>query len=72
MNTQIAMFIAEAGIMQPERFNSIDGTNQLEKLAMLIVNKCREIGIETDYIISSAEVYSVETKIANFFGIKED
>ena len=40
MNERIKQLLKEAGIIQPERFNAVDGSNQLEKFAELIVKEC--------------------------------
>ena len=40
MNARIKALAAQAGILQPERFDAIDGSNQLDKLAELIVKEC--------------------------------
>lgn len=40
MNQRIKELLNEVGIYQLERFNGIDGSNQLEKFAELIVREC--------------------------------
>jgi hypothetical protein len=40
MNKRIKELLVEAGIVQPGRFDAVDGTNQLEKFAELIVREC--------------------------------
>ena len=40
MNERIKELLAKAGIYQPERFDGIDGSNQLEKFAEFIVREC--------------------------------
>ena len=40
MNERIKLLAEQAGIYQPERFDGIDGSNQLEKFAELIVREC--------------------------------
>ena len=43
MNERIRELVRQAGIYQPERFDGIDGSNQLEKFAELIVRECADI-----------------------------
>ena len=43
MNERIKELLAKAGIYQPERFDGIDGSNQLEKFALLIVRECAQV-----------------------------
>ena len=40
MNERLKLLAEQAGIYQPERFDGIDGSNQLEKFAELIVREC--------------------------------
>lgn len=40
MNNQIKDLAEQAGIMQPERFHTSDGGNQLERFAQLIIAEC--------------------------------
>jgi hypothetical protein len=39
MNERIKQLLNQAGIYQPDRFDAIDGSNQMEKFAELIVAK---------------------------------
>ena len=43
MNKRIKELLVEAGIVQPGRFDAVDGTNQLEKFAELIVRECAKV-----------------------------
>ena len=68
MNEQIKLLIKEAGIIQPERFDAVDGSNQLEKFAELVVTECAMIAnrLENDeFWVEPA--YDVITK---HFGIE--
>jgi len=40
MNKPIELLLEQAGIHQPERFNAINGTNQLEQFAKLVAQEC--------------------------------
>jgi hypothetical protein len=40
MNDRIKQLLNQAGIYQPDRFDAIDGSNQMEKFAKLIVQQC--------------------------------
>lgn len=68
MNEQIKRLIKEAGIIQPERFDAVDGSNQLEKFAELVVTECAMIAnrLENDEFWV-APAYDVITK---HFGIE--
>jgi len=43
MNERIQQLLNQAGIYQPDRFDAIDGSNQMEKFAELIVQECNHI-----------------------------
>jgi hypothetical protein len=43
MNERIKELLNQAGIYQPDRFDAIDGSNQMEKFAELIVRECARI-----------------------------
>jgi hypothetical protein len=43
MNERIKELLNQAGIYQPDRFDANDGSNQMEKFAELIVQKCADI-----------------------------
>jgi len=42
MNERIKQLLNQAGIYQPDRFDAIDGSNQMEKFAELIVKECAD------------------------------
>ena len=66
MNERIKELLAKAGIYQPERFDGIDGSNQLEKFAELIVQECAEL---VDRVISDGGVDGRVVK--EHFGVEE-
>ena len=77
MNERIKELLAKAGIYQPERFDGIDGSNQLEKFAELIVQECVSIvakrkdhaiddGWNVDEALSLAEM-----DLEEYFGVEE-
>jgi len=43
MNERIKQLLNQAGIYQPDRFDAIDGSNQMEKFAELIVEECAKV-----------------------------
>ena len=43
MNERIKELVRQAGIYQPDRFDAIDGSNQMEKFAELIVRECMKL-----------------------------
>jgi hypothetical protein len=43
MNERIKELLNQAGIYQPDRFDAIDGSNQMEKFAELIVTECLDL-----------------------------
>jgi hypothetical protein len=49
MNERIKQLLNQAGIYQPDRFDAIDGSNQMEKFAELIIQSCID-KIETYHI----------------------
>ena len=46
MNERIKQLLNQAGIYQPDRFDAIDGSNQMEKFAELIVEECANVADE--------------------------
>ena len=73
MNERIKELLAKAGIYQPERFDGIDGSNQLEKFAELIVRECIQVGGPEDSYTDDwfmAKAHSV-AKIKQHFGVEE-
>jgi hypothetical protein len=69
MNERIKQLLNQAGIYQPDRFDAIDGSNQMEKFAELIVRECLEIAIEEER--HAPFEGPVETKIRQHFGVEE-
>ena len=43
MNERIKQLLNQAGIYQPDRFDAIDGSNQMEKFAELIIAECTKV-----------------------------
>jgi hypothetical protein len=66
MNERIKELLNQAGIYQPDRFDAIDGSNQMEKFAELIVQKCADIGER--YADGN---YEVRNQIMAQFGLEE-
>jgi hypothetical protein len=68
MNKRILELALEAGIYQPERFDGIYGSNQLEKFAELIVMECAQV-------IKDCEKYGchlpLEWEVMEHFGVEE-
>jgi hypothetical protein len=56
MNERIQELLNQAGIYQPDRFDAIDGSNQMEKFAELIVRECAEL-IDNKEMITAAQTY---------------
>ena len=53
MNERIKELLNQAGIYQPDRFDAIDGSNQMEKFAELIVRECVK---KCDFVAAMAEI----------------
>ena len=72
MNERIKQLLNQAGIYQPDRFDAIDGSNQMEKFAQLIVKECME---QVFYTIEDQEQDnisgSIRDRITQHFGVKE-
>jgi len=72
MNERIKELLNQAGIYQPDRFDAIDGSNQMEKFAQLIVKECME---QVFYTIEDQEQDnisgSIRDRITQHFGVKE-
>jgi hypothetical protein len=68
MNERIKQLLNQAGIYQPDRFDAIDGSNQMEKFAELIVREC--IGIVKQRWINPDEDVIAE-EIKQHFGVEE-
>ena len=75
MNERIKELIKEAGIIQPERFDAVNGSKQLEKFAELIVKECLGI-VEPDVGMSCGDEWyatlcCAAQEIKLHFGVKE-
>jgi hypothetical protein len=73
MNERIKQLLNQAGIYQPDRFDAIDGSNQMEKFAELIVRECLGIVEPTE---DSGDEWCVTLKgaaqeIREHFGVEE-
>ena len=66
MNEQIKKLAEQAGIYQPDRFDAIDGSNQMEKFAQLIVQECMCI---SDSI--GEHGYIAAEEMGKHFGVEE-
>ena len=66
MNERIKELATQAGIYQLDRFDAIDGSNQMEKFAELIVRECADIGER--YADGN---YEVRNQIMAQFGLEE-
>lgn len=64
MNDRIKELITQATTEEHDGFLYFDK----EKFANLIIDVCVKIASETDYILSDHEIYTVETKIEQYFG----
>ena len=77
MNERIEELMAQAGIYQPERFDGVDGSNQLEKFAELIVRECARVAIEKQTendvvgIVSKNPAKDFAYALIKHFGVKE-
>ena len=73
MNERIKQLLNQAGIYQPDRFDAIDGSNQMEKFAELIVRECLNIVESTEFIGDGWRVTLEETaqEIKEHFGVEE-
>ena len=77
MNERIKELAEQAGIYQLDRFDAIDGSNQMEKFAELIVRECLEIAKNREDEFESAglleqsnAVGNVAYRISRQFGVK--
>jgi len=66
MNEQIKKLAEQAGIYQPDRFDAIDGSNQMKKFAQLIVQECMCI---SDSI--GEHGYIAAEEMGKHFGVEE-
>lgn len=70
MNKRIKEFALQASIYQPERFDCIDGSNQLEKFAELIVKECSEISRDHQRNYYKSHGARIAEKIKDHFGVE--
>ena len=77
MNERIKELAEQAGIYQLDRFDAIDGSNQMEKFAELIVREClenaknREDEFESAGLLEQSNaVGNVAYRISRQFGVK--
>jgi K+/H+ antiporter YhaU regulatory subunit KhtT len=68
MNERIKQLLNQAGIYQPDRFDAIDGSNQMEKFAELIVKKCTKL---IEQSIEDDEYWSRTTGAESIMAIEE-
>jgi hypothetical protein len=68
MNERIKKLLNQAGIYQLDRFDAIDGSNQMEKFAQLIVAECADIALTDGQATGNFEVFN---KITKHFGVEE-
>ena len=72
MNERIKQLATQAGIYQLDRFDAIDGSNQMEKLAELIVRECMEqIHIQSRGPCGDYHGQWFESGILKHFGVEE-
>jgi len=68
MNERIRELLNQAGIYQLDRFDAIDGSNQMEKFAELIVKECADIALTDGQATGNFDVFN---KITKHFGVEE-
>jgi hypothetical protein len=68
MNERIKQLLNQAGIYQPDRFDAIDGSNQMEKFAELIVRECVDIVKWTPSMFPNDAIIK---NIKEHFGVEE-
>jgi hypothetical protein len=66
MNERIKQLLNQAGIYQPDRFDAIDGSNQMEKFAELLVTKCAVIATRCE----SNGNKNIGAEILEYFGVE--
>jgi hypothetical protein len=75
MNERIKQLLNQAGIYQPDRFDAIDGSNQMEKFAELIVKECKEnfakVWYEQGVDCRGAELDKFMARFEQHFGVEE-
>jgi hypothetical protein len=70
MNERIKQLLNQAGIYQPDRFDAIDGSNQMEKFAELIVRECARVAFESDLTMAIGQ-WGADSAILKHFGVEE-
>lgn len=70
MNERIKELLNQAGIYQPDRFDAIDGSNQMEKFAELLVRECANIVNSLDQHEGHGDSTTAEY-IKEHFGVEE-
>jgi hypothetical protein len=71
MNKRIKELLNQAGIYQPDRFDAIDGSNQMEKFAELIVKECAKVARYNTPDTEELEYsHLIEDKILEHFGVE--
>jgi len=77
MNERIKQLLNQAGIYQPDRFDAIDGSNQMEKFAELIVRECvgivakrKDQAIDDGWNVDEA-MSMAEMDLEEHFGVEE-
>ena len=69
MNERIKQLLNQAGIYQPDRFDAIDGSNQMEKFAELLVTKCAET--VQDFVDHRFPASEYPVRLRRYFGVEE-
>jgi len=70
MNEQIKKLAEQAGIYQPDRFDAIDGSNQMKKFAELIVKECASLCLDMKTILHP-QPHHYAVMIKEHFGVEE-
>jgi hypothetical protein len=69
MKERIKELAEQAGIYQLDRFDAIDGSNQMEKFAELIVRECANMLDEDSYLMPELGGYAHDMR--QRFGVKD-
>jgi hypothetical protein len=69
MNERIKQLLNQAGIYQPDRFDAIDGSNQMEKFAELIVRECAET--VQDFVDHRFPASEYPVRLKRYFGVEQ-
>lgn len=59
MNERIKQLAEQAGIYQPDRFDAINGSNQMEKFAELIIQECLDVARQRLFTNYEGDSYRV-------------